>query len=147
MAKGAWAVAVGLLMVILGVVHAQNPRSEQGKIMFKNESRTGMKEYARAAQDYMKSVQEDWQVGILWAKGDSGAVDCPQLYGATYPECIFKGGRSCLMSKALDSAKANNCSWAFQLTLITQCHNGAAAMSLAKAGQDNVCGYEKTIDP
>ena len=85
-----------------------------------------------------------WQGHLDWCKGDSGQVDCPSAYLATYPECIYKGGRSCLMSKAIDSAKANNCSWAFQLSLICQCHNTEAATQIAVAGQDAVCGYLKT---
>jgi hypothetical protein len=93
----------------------------------------------------MTAVAEkpDWQKGIDWAIGDTGPVDCPAQYAATYPECIFKGGRSCLMSKAIDAAKANNCSWAFQLTLITQCHNSAAQTALAIAGQQAICDYLK----
>jgi len=86
----------------------------------------------------------DWMKHIDWSIGNTGPVDCPEQYLATYPECIFGGGRACLMSKAIESAKANNCSWAFRLTLITQCHNGAAQTSIANAGQDAVCNYLKT---
>jgi hypothetical protein len=47
------------------------------------------------------------------------------------------------MSRAVDSAKANNCSYAFRLTLITQCHNGGAQQAIGAAGQDSVCAYLK----
>jgi hypothetical protein len=90
------------------------------------------------------ATKPDWQTNIDWSIGNTGPVDCPEQYAATYPECIFKGGRSCLMRKAIDSAKANNDSWAFQLTLITQCHNSAAQTSIANAGQQAVCDYLRT---
>jgi hypothetical protein len=89
-------------------------------------------------------VRPEWMDDVDWAIGNTGPVDCPEQYLATYPECIFGGGRSCLMRKAIDSAKANNCSWAFRLTLITQCHNGAAQLRVANAGQDAICNYLKT---
>jgi len=89
-------------------------------------------------------ARPDWMNDIDWSIGNTGPVDCPEQYLATYPECIFGGGRACLMSKAIDSAKANNCSWAFRLTLITQCHNGTAQSRIANAGQDAVCNYLKT---
>jgi hypothetical protein len=89
-------------------------------------------------------VRPRWMDHIDWSIGNTGPVDCPEQYLATYPECIFGGGRACLMSKAIEAAKANNCSWAFRLTLITQCHNGAAQTDIANAGQDAVCSYLKT---
>lgn len=88
--------------------------------------------------------QPDWQKHIDWAIGNTGAVDCPDQYLATYPECIANGGRSCLMGKAIEAAKANNCSWAFKLTLITQCHNSGAQTAIAQAGESAVCEYLKT---
>jgi hypothetical protein len=48
------------------------------------------------------------------------------------------------MTHAIDSAKHNNCSYAMRLTLITQCHNQRAQQTLAEAGQQAVCDYEKT---
>ncbi len=68
----------------------------------------------------------DWMKHIDWLIGNTGAVDCPEKYLATHPECILGGGRACLMAKAIESAKAGNCPWAFRLTLITQCQKGGS---------------------
>ena len=59
----------------------------------------------------------DWQKHIDWALAnhttDPGETNCPDQYAATEPKCITGGGRACLMVRAIDSAKANNCSCAF----------------------------------
>lgn len=90
----------------------------------------------------------DWQNNIDWSIGnhttDPGETNCVDQYLATEPACITGGGRSCLMQRAIESAKANNCSYALRLTLITQCHNGAAQQTIGGAGQDVVCQYLKT---
>jgi hypothetical protein len=83
-------------------------------------------------------------ININWSIGNTGAPDCPEQYAA-YPECLLpgRGNRSCLMSKAIQSAKDNDCANAFRLTLITQCHNAGAQQSIAAAGQEAVCNYLK----
>jgi hypothetical protein len=90
----------------------------------------------------------DWQKHIDWSIGnhttDPGETNCVDQYAATEPACITGGGRSCLMARAIDSAKANNCSYALRLTLITQCHNGGAQQAIGGAGQSAVCNYLKT---
>jgi len=90
----------------------------------------------------------DWQKHIDWAIGnhtsDPGQTNCPEQYAATEPHCMTDGGRACLMTKAIDSAKHNNCGYAFRLTLITQCHNQDAQAVLASAGSQAVCAYEAT---
>ena len=99
-------------------------------------------------QTFLRQAQnkEGWKIGVDWARGDTGAADCPQLYVATYPECLWNGrNRACLMEKAIASAKANDCANAFRLTVITQCHNGAASTELGGAGEAAVCQYEKGL--
>jgi hypothetical protein len=90
----------------------------------------------------------DWQNHIDWCTGhyttDPGGTDCVNQYTATEPKCVTGGGRACLMERAIDSAKHNNCSYAFRLTVICQCHNGNAQQQLGEAGQQKVCDYEKT---
>jgi hypothetical protein len=90
----------------------------------------------------------DWQKHIDWSIGnhtsDPGETNCVDQYTVTEPACIVGGGRACLMVRAIDSAKANNCSYALRLTLITQCHNGGAQQSIGSAGRDAVCNYLKT---
>ncbi len=92
--------------------------------------------------------QPDWQKHIDWSIGnhttDPGETNCPDQYVATEPACVTGGGRACLMSRAIESAKANNCSYAMRLTLITQCHNGGAQQAIGGAGQQAVCSYLKT---
>jgi hypothetical protein len=90
----------------------------------------------------------DWQAHINWSIGnhttDPGETNCVEQYVATEPACITGGGRACLMARAIDSAKANNCSYAMRLTLITQCHNGGAQQAIGGAGQASVCNYLKS---
>jgi len=92
--------------------------------------------------------QPDWQKHIDWCVGnhttDPGETNCIDQYAATEPRCITGGGRACLMQRAIDSAKHSNCSYAFRLTLICQCHNDGARQQLGKAGQQAVCDYEKS---
>jgi hypothetical protein len=93
------------------------------------------------------SEKPDWQKHIDWSIGnyttDPGETNCVDQYAATEPACITGGGRACLMVRAIDSAKANNCSYAMRLTLITQCHSGRAQQAIGEAGQNAVCGYLK----
>jgi hypothetical protein len=89
----------------------------------------------------------DWQKHIDWSIGnnttDPGETNCVEQYAATEPACITGGGRACLMARAIDSAKSNNCGYALRLTLITQCHNGGAQQAIGGAGQSAVCDYLK----
>ena len=97
---------------------------------------------------HVSAYKPDWQIHIDWAIGnhttDPGETNCPEQYVATEPACITGGGRACLMVRAIDSAKHNNCSYAMRLTLITQCHNQGAQQALGEAGLQAVCDYEKT---
>jgi hypothetical protein len=45
------------------------------------------------------------------------------------------------MQKAIASAKANDCSNAFRLALVTQCHNPGAQKAIAAAWPEAVCAY------
>lgn len=97
-----------------------------------------------AAVPSSSSEKPDWQKHIDWASsnGDAGSkVDCPADYLARYPECFLAGGRSCLMSKARQAATANNCEWAMELVLLTQCHSREAQRSFGLAGTGQVCHY------
>lgn len=90
----------------------------------------------------------DWQNHIDWSIGhyttDPGGTDCVDQYRATEPKCITGGGRACLMERAIDAAKHNNYSYAFRLTLISQCHNPNAQQQLGEAGQQKVSDYLKS---
>jgi hypothetical protein len=92
--------------------------------------------------------QPDWQKHLDWSSGnyttDPGQANCQADYLATYPACLTGGGRACLMTKAIASAKANDCANALRVSLITQCHNGGAQSQIGGAGADAVCNYLKT---
>jgi len=87
---------------------------------------------------------------ILWAKGDTGNVNCPYAYTNLGVEtCIANDGRKCVIGRAISEAKRNECSNAFQLVMLTQCHdNGKEARDrLNRAGTAPVCSFLKTLDP
>jgi hypothetical protein len=88
--------------------------------------------------------QPDWQKHIDWSIGNTGAPDCPDQYAQTEGHCLAEGNRSCMMRRAIDSAKHNNCSYAMRLTLITQCHNAGAQQAIGGAGEPAVCQYLKS---
>jgi C1A family cysteine protease len=114
------------------------------------------KEYALPSGYYSQLVQQtaildqqkpQWQQDLEWSVSNrdaGGSVDCLDQYLAAYPECITRGGRSCMMSKAIASAKAGDCNNAFRVALITQCHNGRAQAGIQSAGLQNVCNYLQT---
>jgi hypothetical protein len=92
---------------------------------------------------HVKADKPEWQGNIDWSIGNTGAPDCADQYVATEAHCLTEGNRSCLMRRAIDSAKANNCSYAMRLTLITQCHNAHAQQTIGAAGEAAVCAYLK----
>lgn len=88
-----------------------------------------------------------WQTHLDWSIQNldaGGSVDCPDKYVEAYPECLVSGGRSCMMKKAIQSAKDNDCSNALRVSQITQCHNVTARDQIRDAGQNAVCRYLKT---
>lgn len=92
----------------------------------------------------MRAEKPDWQKGIDWAVGNTGEPNCKEEYVKTEPKCLVEGNRSCLMARAIDSAKHDNYAYAMRLTLITQCHNGGAQKQLGEAGQKAIGDYLKT---
>lgn len=89
-------------------------------------------------------ADDEWKTHIDWCSHDSsagGSVDCTAAYLGTYPDCIISGGRSCLMGKARAAARAGNCSHAFELAMICQCHNHGPQVRIENAGQQEVCNY------
>jgi hypothetical protein len=74
---------------------------------------------------------------------DPGMTNCVPEYLQTEPHCILGGGRSCILSRAINAAKSGNCSYAFRLTRICQCHNTQAQAVLDAWGQNSVCDYLK----
>jgi TolB-like protein len=90
------------------------------------------------------AAQPRWQKSISWAirnEGDLDSVDCPHKYFIIYPECYFARGRACLMEKAMQSARENDCSNAYQLAQIAQCHNAPERDQIRDAGEAAVCDF------
>jgi hypothetical protein len=86
----------------------------------------------------------EWMSHIDWSIRNTdagGSTDCPALY--TDPGCVLNGGRACLMSQAINAAKADGCSEALKITLVTQCHNSEAQQAILAAGEQSVCAYLK----
>jgi TPR repeat protein len=86
----------------------------------------------------------EWQQDILWSVRNSdagGSIDCPNEYVPVARECIVVGGRSCLMRKAIDAANVNHQAEAVRLSLITQCHNPAAADQIRNLGPQALTAY------
>jgi hypothetical protein len=95
----------------------------------------------------VRAQKPEWQSHIDWCIHNSdagGSVDCPDKYAATYPECIVSGGRSCLMGKAIQSAKDGDYANAYRLAQICQCHNVTARDQIRDAGQKAVGDYLRT---
>lgn len=91
---------------------------------------------ASSAQDNRPA----YEIDIDWAANDTGAPDCPWLY-VPVPDCLMGGNRSCVISHAIDQAKANQDFAAFGLVLITQCHNPTEQQNLINAGPYVVANY------
>lgn len=91
------------------------------------------------------SQRPAWQDHIQWAAANSdaaGSTDCPDQYFAVdLSSCLIAGGRTCVMARAVQAAKAGDCASAFRFTLITQCHNASAQQALSDAGEKAVCSY------
>lgn len=95
----------------------------------------------------LPALANDWRNDVNWSIGNETGpdrLDCPDQYVATEARCSAEGGRACLMKRAIESAKAKNCSYAMRLTLVTQCHNSGAQQRLGGAGEKTVCEYLAT---
>ncbi|HYC61631.1 MAG TPA: hypothetical protein VEK79_18895 [Thermoanaerobaculia bacterium] len=81
---------------------------------------------------------------IIWALADTGSPDCTWRYETLAPECLSSGAyRRCAMEKAVREAKANNCERAYELAMLTQCHDAGAAQTLVATGAMPICNYLK----
>jgi hypothetical protein len=88
---------------------------------------------------------QNWTQHVDWAAtntGAGGSVDCPVNYvsmGVEY--AVVAGGRAAVINQALFAAYRGEEGRAFQLVLLTQCHNPGAHQELMQAGQQAVVGY------
>ncbi|MDD0841499.1 hypothetical protein [Pseudomonas sp. Gutcm_11s] len=79
-----------------------------------------------------------WQEHLEWSSNDDGAKDCPTQYTALGGDAAQCPNRECLMVHARTAASNNNYGRAFQIVLVTQCHNKSAQQSIQQAGQKKV---------
>jgi secreted trypsin-like serine protease len=99
-------------------------------------------------QNNPPTQRAEWMTHIDWSIRNTdagGSTDCPARY--TDPGCVLNGGRACLMSQAINAAKASGCAEALKTTLVTQCHNPEAQKAILAAGEKNVCAYLNAQSP
>jgi cellulose biosynthesis protein BcsQ len=96
-----------------------------------------------AAQSQLAGLNSTWQANINWSINDSGPVECPSQFTEfkTGSQCVFGGGRKCLMAAAIDAAKHGDYKTAFNMAVVTQCHNPSAAETIRTAGPQAVGDY------
>lgn len=98
-----------------------------------------------AGRGPLVSSAQSWTAHIDWAAHNSdagGSVDCPAQYienGIEY--AIVTGGRSVVINRALFEAYDQHFDTAFNLVLMTQCHNPGAQQELINAGLKDVLAY------
>jgi hypothetical protein len=94
-----------------------------------------------------KPEKPEWQRHLDWAMNNNnagGSCDCVKEYvAAGMWQCVISGGRSCVMSAAgvAATARPSDDDRAYQLSLLTECHNGEATRTLETAGRLNVANY------
>lgn len=87
----------------------------------------------------------DWQINVDWSARNTdagGSVNCQGDYvsaGVAY--AIVSGGRAAVINAALFAAQNQDFNRAFNLVLLTQCHNDNAWQSIFDAGQKTVLSY------
>jgi len=109
---------------------------------------------------------EPWQRDIEFSFNDSGVVECPvewQTHGLA--DCLLTGtvknilgdladsapsgiaNRSCASLRAMYLAKKGACYPAYEIMLLTQCHNGQAQERLRSVGMQKVCSELQLYSP
>lgn len=88
---------------------------------------------------------QNWTQHVDWSATNTdagGAVNCTMAYAQAgeWP-AVISGGRSTVINDALFAAYSGDVRRAFQLVLLTQCHNPGAQQELIQAGQNAVIGY------
>jgi hypothetical protein len=93
----------------------------------------------------IRARAQKWTGYLDWAATNSDTdnlVDCRADYlsmGVGY--ATVAGGRSAVINEALFTAYKGNVGHAFQLVLLTQCHNSEARQQLQEAGPQAVVEY------
>ena len=88
---------------------------------------------------------QSWHVNVDWPAQNTdagGSVDCPADYvSAGVGYAVLAGGRAAVINAALFAAYKGDFNHAFDLVLLTQCHNPDAQQDLLNAGQRAVLSY------
>jgi hypothetical protein len=96
---------------------------------------------------YAQVSKPEWQVNIDWSFNNTdagGAVNCVWQYiDKGIGQCIVSGGRQCVMQEAQAQAKAipAKSQGAYNLSLVSQCHNPHAQDTITAAGVNAVASY------
>jgi hypothetical protein len=107
------------------------------------EARSVLEQYLAATEKLRMERKPEWQVHLDWAIKNTGSPDCPELYVASDVDCLWKGNRACLMSRAINAAKADRLKDAFEKALVAQCQSPGAGLSILNAGTVAVVNYLK----
>jgi len=85
----------------------------------------------------------EWQINVDWPATNTGVVDCPDQYLANgVPWAIWPDlGRAEAIRVALFAIRHGDYGRAWNLVLMTQCHNRHAQQTLIYAGQQAVISY------
>ena len=60
---------------------------------------------------------------LAWCATDTAIPSCTKEYAIVAPPCLGGGFRACLIEKARNAARSNDCAVAFKLARVCQCHN------------------------
>ncbi len=113
--------------------------AEQSNAPAQARSQTGQPTTQTPAKNSAPDATPEWITNIEWSIRDTGPVNCPEQYSLV-TDCRTEG-RACVMRRAIQLARLQECGQAYDLTMVTQCHNPAAQKSIAAAGVDQVCQY------
>ena len=88
---------------------------------------------------------QNWTQHVDWSATNTdagGAVNCTIDYArlGEWP-AVISGGRSTVINDALFAAYHGDVAHAYELVLLTQCHNPGAQQELLQAGQNAVVEY------
>jgi hypothetical protein len=75
---------------------------------------------------------------LAWCASDRTIPSCTAEYATVAPACLGEGFRACLIEKAANAARSNDCGVALKLARVCQCHNPAVRDALEESA---VCDW------
>lgn len=84
-------------------------------------------------------AQVSYELALKWAMNNTGPKDCS--YSPVGGEAANSNNRAQLMSHAIKAAVNGQCAAAFQMSLLTACHNPTDTQTILAAGPAKVCKF------